>query len=68
VNRDLVKCLHNRAREIISPQDNLQKEVGHLTRSSSRMVILPTSAPPPLPLVLNTSSPEETRRNRADNL
>ena len=32
VKRGLVKCLHNRAREIISPQDNLQKEVCHLTR------------------------------------
>ena len=27
-----VRCLHNRTREIISMQDNLQKEVDHLAR------------------------------------
>ena len=32
VKRGVVRCLHDRAREIISTQDNLQKEVDHLAR------------------------------------
>ena len=32
VKRDVVRCLHDRAREIISTQDNLQKEVDNLAR------------------------------------
>ena len=32
MKRGVVRCLHDRAREIISTQDNLQKEVDHLTR------------------------------------
>ena len=30
VKRGVVRCLHDRAREIISTKDNLQKEVDHL--------------------------------------
>ena len=30
VKRGVVRCLYDRAREVISMQDNLQKEVGHL--------------------------------------
>ena len=32
VKRGVVRCLHDRARRIISTQDNLQKEVDHLVR------------------------------------
>ena len=32
VKRGVVRCLHDRARGIISTQDNLQKEVDHLAR------------------------------------
>ena len=32
VKRGMVRCLHDRAREITSTQDNLQKEVDHLAR------------------------------------
>ena len=32
MKRGVVRCLHNRAREIISMQDNLQIEVDHLAR------------------------------------
>ena len=32
VKRGVVRCLHDRAREIISMQHSLQKEVDHLTR------------------------------------
>ena len=32
VKRGVERCLHDRAREIISTQDNLQKEVDHLAR------------------------------------
>ena len=32
VKRSVVRSLHNRAREIISTQDNLQKAVDHLAR------------------------------------
>ena len=32
MRRGVVRCLHDRAREIISMQDNLQKEVDHLVK------------------------------------
>ena len=32
VKRRVVRCLHDRARRVISTQDNLQKEVDHLAR------------------------------------
>ena len=32
LKRGVVRCLHDRAREIINTQDNLQKEVDHLAR------------------------------------
>ena len=32
VKRGVVRCLHDRARRVISTQDNLQKEVDHLAR------------------------------------
>ena len=32
VKRGVVRCIHDRTREIISTQDNLQKEVDHLAR------------------------------------
>ena len=63
MKRGLVKCFHNRARGIISSQDNLQKEVDHLARVLRQNgypanYICSPFAPPPPPQVLDTSSPE----------
>ena len=71
VKRGLVKCFHNRARGIISSQNNLQKELDHLARVL-RQNGYPTNficspfAPPPPPQVLDTSSPErdQEKENR----
>jgi len=70
VKRGLVKCFHNRARGIISSQNNLQKEVDHLARVL-RQNGYPTNficspfAPPPPPQVLDTSSPDRDQEKES---
>ena len=45
----VVRCLHDRARGIISTQDDLQKEVDHLTRVLKQNSYIPRTSSMPLP-------------------
>ena len=63
VKRGVVRCLHDRARRVISTQDNLQKEVDHLARVLKQNGY-PTNftrnaSAPPTQETADVSSPEE---------
>ena len=69
VKRGVVRCPHDRAREIISMQDNLQKEVDDLARvlkqnSYPANFICNTSAPPTQETAVTSSRDEEQEKER----
>ena len=63
VKRGVVRCLHDRARGIISMQDNLQKEVDHLARVLKQngypVNFIRNVSAPPTQETADVSSPEE---------
>ena len=63
VKRGVVRCLHDRARGIISTQDNLQKEVDHLARVLKQngypANFIRNASAPPTQETADVSSPEE---------
>ena len=69
MKRGVVKCLHDRAREIISTQDNLQKEVDHLAKVLKQNgylanFICNASAPPTQETADTSSRDEEQEEER----
>ena len=63
VKRGVVRCLHDRARRVISTQDNLQKEVDHLARVLKQngypANFIHNASVPPTQETTDVSSPEE---------
>ena len=63
VKKGVVRCLHDRAREIINTQENLQKEVDHLARvlkqNSCPANFLHNASALPTRKTADTSSPDE---------
>ena len=63
VKRGVVRCLHGRVREVISTQDNLQKEVDHLARVLKQngypANFIRNASAPPTQETADISSPEE---------
>ena len=63
VKRGVVRCLHDRARGVVSTQDNLQKEVDHLARvlkqNSYPANFIRNASAPPIQEIADVSSPEE---------
>ena len=63
VKRGVVRCLHDRARGVISTQDNLQKEVDHLARVLKQngypANFICNASAPPTQETADVSSPEE---------
>ena len=63
VKRGVVRCLHDRARRVISTQDNLQKEVDHLARVLKQngypANFIRNASTPPTQETADVSSPEE---------
>ena len=68
VKRGVVKCLHDRARRIISMQDNLQKEVDHLARVLKQngypAYFICNASVPPTQETAYTSSCDEEQEER----
>ena len=65
VKRGVVRYLHDRARGVISTQDNLQKEVDHLARVLKQngypANFIRNASAPPTQETADVSSPEEER-------
>ena len=63
VKRGVVRCFHDRARRVISTQDNLQKEVDHLARVLKQngypTNFIRNASAPPTQETADVSSPEE---------
>ena len=66
VKRGVVRCLHDRARGVISTQDNLQKEVDHLARVLKQngypANFIRNASAPPTQETADVSSPEEEQK------
>ena len=63
MKRGVVRCLHDRARGVISTEDNLQKEVDHLARVLKQndypANFIRNASAPPTQETADISSPEE---------
>ena len=63
MKKGVVRCLHDRAREIISTHDNLQKEVDHLARVLKQNAypanFIRNASAPPTQETTDTSSRDE---------
>ena len=72
VKRGVVRCLHDRAREIISTQDNLQKEVDHLARVLKQngypANFICNASTPPMQETADTSSRDEEQEREKEPL
>ena len=72
MKRGVVRCLHDRAREIISTQDNLQKEVDHLARVLKQngypANFIRDASTPPMQETADTSGREEEQEREKEPL
>ena len=72
VKRGVVRCLHDRAREIISTQENLQKEVDHLARVLKQngypANFIHNASAPPMQETADTSSCDEEQEKEKEPL
>ena len=72
VKRGVVRCLHDRAREIISTQDNLQKEVDHLARVLKQngypASFIRDASTPPMQETADTSGRDEEQEKEKEPL
>ena len=63
MKRGVVRCLHDRARGVISLQDNLQKKVDHLARALKQngypANFIRNASAPPTQETADVSTPEE---------
>ena len=72
MKRGVVRCVHDRAREIISTQDNLQKEVDHLARVLKQngypASFIRNASTPPMQETVDTSGRDEEQEKEKEPL